>query len=210
MPRRPNLRRTRPRTLPGTLRLIFLIALLLVPVAAAPRDATDSGTLGVLRVNVVDNTARVSVTFEHAFSPEFIERIESGLPSGFTYEFELMRDRKRWWDAHLESSTLEVAAMYNAVSREYLINFKLDGKLIESRLSRSLEELESSMTRVDSLPLFPLDEVPPHTRLLVRARVRLGARALFSLIPTRLETDWQESSKFFTPSVTPSPAPSEP
>jgi hypothetical protein len=202
MLRRLDLRRT--------LRTTLLVALLLVPIAAASRDATETGSLGVPRVSVVDNTARVSVTFDKAFNDEFIERIESGLPTGFTYEFELMRDRKRWWDAHLKSSTLEVAAMYNAVSREYLVNFKLDGKLIESRLSRSLEELESTMTRVESLPLFPLDELPPHLRILVRARVRLDSRTLFLLIPTRMETDWQESSKFFTPSAASGPTSNEP
>ncbi|MBZ0112687.1 MAG: DUF4390 domain-containing protein [Thermoanaerobaculia bacterium] len=206
MLRRPNFR----TYLRRTLQPVLLAVLLLVPVAAAPRDATEPGSLSVPRVNVIDNTAQVSVTFEGAFSPELVERIESGLPTGFTYDFELMRDRKHWWDAHLETSTLEVAAMYNAVSREYLVNFKLDGKLIESRLSRSLAELESSMTRVERLPLFALDDVPPHTRLLVRARVRLGSRTLFSLIPTRVETDWQESSKFFTPSLDSNATPSEP
>ena len=167
----------------------YLSLLTLVPALSAQE-------LGTPRVTVVDSKVLVSVHFENAFENELIERIESGLPTGFTYEFKLQKDRRHWWDADVMTSTLEVAAMYNAVSREYLVNFKLDGRLIESRISRDLQDLENTMTRIDSLELFSLSDLPPGARLSVKARVQLGSRALFSLIPTRIETEWRESSKF--------------
>ena len=32
--------------------------------------------------------------------------------------------------------------MYNAIRREYLVNYKLDGRLVQSRVLKTLPELE--------------------------------------------------------------------
>ncbi len=171
--------------------ILLLLSLL------APSD--DEPQLTRPQVTLAEGRMLVSIRFENAFGPELIERIESGLPSGFTYEFELVRQRRRWWDSEVASSQLEVAAMYNAVAREYLVNFKLDGGLIESRISRDLADLEKMMTEVEGLDLFALSELEEGSRCRLRARVHLGSRARFSLIPTRIETDWRESQPFQIP-----------
>ena len=101
--------------------------------------------------------------------------------------------------------TLQVIAMYNAVTREYLINFKQDGKLIDSRIARTREELEQAMTRFDKLTVFHVDDVKPNPRrrALVRARAELGSKTMLLIIPTRIETDWVKSEKFSLPSGQP-------
>ena len=85
--------------------------------------------------------------------------------------------------------------MYNAVSQEYLVNFKREGKLVESRLVRHLPELEAAMTRFERVPVFRLDD-DERGRLLVKARAELGSRTLLSFIPVNVTTDWAESRKF--------------
>ena len=125
---------------------------------------------------------------------EFVDQVESGLPTGFIYRLELLKDRQ-WFDRRLDTSELQVVAMYDAANRGYLVNYKLDGKLVESRMVRRLDELEAAMTEIEDLPAFSLAEYPRSWRLLVRARAASGARSGF-LVPDRPITDWVESRKF--------------
>ena len=192
-------------------------AALLVPAAAVPAVAplaaasvTTSAATGVttgaatdgpaeihgLRVRVDGNLARVSFALERGFTPALMERLESGLPTGFTYRLELLKDRKRWLDRGLETNSFQVVAMYDAATRGYLVNYKLDGKLVESRMVRDHADLERAMTRVEELPAFELDELPRSWRLLVRVRAEEGAGSLPAFLPTRSLTDWRESRKF--------------
>lgn len=144
---------------------------------------------------------RVEVSFEliDGFSDELFERIQTGLPSGFTYEFVLARDQKLLPDNRISRSQLEVIAMYNAVTREYLINYKQDGKLVDSRIARDRDELEEAMTRFDQLTVFHLEGINPDKRLLVRARAELGSKTTLLIIPSRITTGWTRSRNFNAP-----------
>jgi hypothetical protein len=92
-------------------------------------------------------------------------------------------------------------AMYNAISQEYLVNFKRDGKLVESRLARSRPELESAMTRFERVPLFTLADLrgAEGSRFLIKARAELGTKTWLSIIPVHVDTDWAQSRKFRAP-----------
>ena len=143
------------------------------------------------------NLARVGFDLEGAFSDDFVEQLESGLPSGFVYDLELLKDR-RWFDKTLATSRLQVVAMYDAATRGYLVNYKLDGKLVESRMVRDVADVERAMTHVEDLPAFRLDAYPRSWRLLVRARAAVGPGTLLFFIPTHAVTDWRASRKFRT------------
>jgi hypothetical protein len=186
--------------LPSPAVLAALVLLVLLAVAAAPRaagqEAGGEPRLAALTVAVDGNLARVGFRLENAITPRFVERLESGLPTGFLYRLQLLRDRKRWFDRALEESTLQVFAMYDAATRGYLVNYKLDGKLIESRPVRGLADLERAMTEIEALPAFELQGLPRSWRLLVRVQADVGARALFGVLPSRIVTDWRESEKF--------------
>ena len=141
----------------------------------------------------------VSATLENGFDRELQERIDSGLPTELVYEVRLFKDRKRWWDRGLERTRLQVVAMYDAVTREYLVNFRHDGKLIASRMAKDTSELERAMTRLEAIPLFALPDLPSGTRILVKGRALLGSRTRFRLVPTHITTDWSESRKTRVP-----------
>jgi len=138
---------------------------------------------------------RVGFHFSGGFDQEVVERIASGLPTAFVYDLELLRDRIRWWDDSLERSRIEVVAMYNAVTGEYLVNTKQDGRLLESRTVRDRAELEAAMTRFQALPVFTIDHPDPEERYLVRARVELEPGEVLGFIPVRRTTGWVESNK---------------
>ena len=155
----------------------------------------DKAHLADLRVTVDGARLQVSFALVNAFDSKLVERIETGLPSGYAYHFRLLKDYKLWWDHELDDTTIQVFASYDAVSREYLVNYRQDGRLIESRVVRDLPQLETAMTRFDGLHLFTVEE-RSRRRLLIRARARLGRKNLLGIIPTSIETDAVESAKF--------------
>ena len=166
---------------------LVLLGLLLAP-AAEP-------AIEELQVTVDGSQVLASFHLANGLDPETRERIDSGLPTSFIYELELKRDRKHWWDRGLDATILEVVGMYNAVTREYLVNTKQGGRLIESRTVRDAEELERAMTVFESFPAFTLDADPDGSRFLVRMRVDLGSGALLGFIPYQRSTGWIESNK---------------
>jgi hypothetical protein len=168
------------------------------PAAAAGPEITD------LDVAVDGNRALVRFRLAEGFGARLVERVRSGLPTGFVYQLELLKDRKRWYDRPLAATTLQVTAMYDAVSGEYLVNTKLGGKLVESRMATTLGELERALTEVRGLPAFALDPFPRSWRLLVRVRAELGGKTVL-FFPARETTDWRESDKFRSPNVLPEP-----
>jgi hypothetical protein len=176
--------------------LFWLTCLLLVvrQAGAAPQAA-----LSALTVRLEGEKVVVSFELDGAFTNELERSIESGLPTGFTYQMQLMRDRLRWADKKLISRSLQVDAMYNAIAREYLINTKLDGELVESRVVKDRQELAAAMTRIESFDAFSVAGLTGDRRCLVRVRAELGTRTLFFFIPTIRTTPWLESKKFHLP-----------
>lgn len=159
-------------------------------------SSADKPHLSELQIAIEGRRVEASFELVNGFTDALFERIQTGLASGFVYQFVLTRDQKRWFDNRLDTSTLEVTAMYNAVTREYLVNFKQDGKLIDSRIVLDRQELEAAMTRFSGLTLFHLEDVARNKRLAVRARVELGSKTTLLIIPTRVKTDWVRSRRF--------------
>ena len=142
---------------------------------------------------------RIEVSFAllDGFNDELLERIRTGLPSGHVFDLRLLRDRKRWFDVQIDASRLEVVASYDAVTREYLVNTKQDGKLIESKVVRDEAELERALTRFEAVPVFTLEG--GGNRLLVRMRAEIDSTNFLFFIPRRVATAWRYSRKFRPP-----------
>ncbi len=168
---------------------------LLFLAASAPPEARIQD----LQVRLDGRQVKASFVLEGAFDEELRERLQSGLPSGFSIRLKLLRDHKRWLDREIQSRDLQVTAMYNAVNQEYLVNYKLDGRLTESRVEHDLAGTERAMTRFEDISAFTLDEIDEDWRYLVKARASLGSSHLLWLIPTTDQTDWAESRKFRLP-----------
>ena len=138
----------------------------------------------------------VGFTLVDGFDEELLERIRTGLPSGYVFDIRLLRDRKRWFDVQIDSSRLEVVAAYDAVTREYLVNTRQDGELIESRVVRDDQELERALTRFDAVPVFTLEGGGGRRRLLIRMRAEIDSANFLFFIPRRVATPWRYSRKF--------------
>lgn len=162
-------------------------------------QARADAKISEIKIQLDNDRVLASFTLRHAFDRRLSERVDSGLPTSILYRFELSRDRKRWWDQKLKGNTLEVVAMYDAVTRDYTVHYKLDDKLIESRTVRDRKALEEAMTVVDQLPVFSLAGLSHEGRMLIKVQAEMGSRTMLSFIPVTINTDWKESSKFRAP-----------
>jgi len=151
------------------------------------------------RVSLDGQRIQVSFALVNGFDDELLERIRTGLPSGYVFDIRLLRDRKRWFDLQIDSSRLEVVASYDAVTREYLVNTKQDGRLVESRAVRDERELERALTRFEAVPVFTLERGGGDRRLLLRMRAEIDSANLLFFIPRRVATPWRYSRKFPAP-----------
>ncbi len=163
-----------------------LLAVLAFPALGGPSDPRVS----IQGLELDGQELRLSFRLENAFHDNLQRSIDSGLPTGFTFDFQLARPRRGWFNNTLDSASLQVDAMYNAVTREYLINYRLDGSLIESRVVREPEELRQAMTEFADFPVFSIEGRPPGQRLRVRVRADLGTGTFFFFIPRTISTDW--------------------
>lgn len=171
-----------------------LAAALLVAVAlAAGGPGTPvPGSARITELEALADGDRILVGFrlDRAFDDAFLRRIESGLPTELVYQIALERGRRRWFDRRLDEATLRVVAMYNAVQRDFLINTRLDGDLIRSRVVRDAAELETEMTRFVEIPTFSVPTGSTRELLSVRVRAELGTRTLLFFVPDTRTTEW--------------------
>lgn len=139
--------------------------------------------------------SRVSVTFEleNAFAqPEIIEGLRSGVSTGFTYHFELIRKRPNWFDQRISTATVEVIATYNSVTQEYLLNYRRNRLLVKTEMFSRLDALERAMTHISEPQLLPLNGRRPE-KVRVRVKADLMQGYLLHIVPWNVSTGWEQA-----------------
>lgn len=137
---------------------------------------------------------RVSVRFSlvDAFgNGETVQGLQSGLPTSFTYEIEIYRDRPNWFDEGIARSHVEVICTFNSVTREYLLNYRRDRKLVRSETFSDLASLESHMSTIEERDLFDIGGRRPY-KLRVRVRADLYRGWLLYVVPWEVTTHWRD------------------
>ena len=167
----------------------FLIAGILLLIAGVARGADPS----IDHLSAAAANGRVSVRFSlaHGFDREqTIQGLQSGVPTSFTYIVELSRDRPNWFDEGVGRSRIEVIATFNSVTREYLMNYRRDRRLVRSETFNDLAALQHRMTNIDETDLFEIGNRPPH-KLRVRVKADLMRGWLLYFIPWEISTHWR-------------------
>jgi len=170
------------------IRLVFaaLLALAVLPLAAEPRIQSLTATSS--------NAGAVTVRFTlaDAFRDHHtVQALQSGLPTSFTYVVEIYRDRPRWFDEGIGRSRIEVIATFNSLTREYLLNYRRDRKLVRSETFSDLETLQKRMTTIDEPSLFDIGARRPY-KVRVRVKADFGRGFLLYVIPWKISTRWKE------------------
>jgi len=168
--------------------LVFLLVFLTAPLTAAPSPAIET-------LSATASAGKVSVHFSlvGAFqNDEMVEALKSGLPTTFTYSVEIFRDRPNWFDDSLAKARIEVVCAYNSLTREYLLNYRRERRLVRSETFTDLAALEKAMSTVDEPDLFDIADRKPY-KLKVRAKADLMRGWLMYVIPWEVSTRWREA-----------------
>jgi len=167
-------------------------ALVICLIFAAPALAAEPKIEGL---SAIAAGGKVSVRFSlaEAFrNGEMVEALQSGLPTSFTYVVEIFRDRPNWLDENVGRSRVEVICTFNSVTREYLLNYRRDRKLVRSQTFSDLQSLEEAMTRIDEPELFEIGR-RKHYKLKVRVKADLMRGWLLYVVPWEESTRWRET-----------------
>ena len=173
------------------MRPLALILSLLLPLAAA---AADPPKPEITNLAATAANARVSVrlNLDGAFrNGELVEALQSGVPTSFTYIIEIFRDRPNWFDDGIATRRIEVICTFNSLTREYLLNYRREKKLVRSETFTDLGALARAMTVIDEPDLFDIGNRKPY-KLKVRAKADLMRGWLMYVIPWQVSTRWRE------------------
>jgi hypothetical protein len=172
----------------GLLASVGLVLLLSQPLLGA-----SSPTIENLSATAADGKVSVRFSLAGAFANgEMIESLQSGVPTSFTYVVEIFRDRPNWFDDGIASATIEVICTFNSVTREYLLNYRRDERLVRSETFTDLAALERRMTDVEEADLFDISGRKAH-KMRVRVKADLERGWVMYVIPWNVSTHWRET-----------------
>ncbi len=168
----------------------MVISILINAIAASVLAADP--TIDNLTATAANGKVSAHFTLLNAFDrAEIVQGLQSGVPTSFGYVVEVYRARPSWFDEGIDRSHIEVIATFNSVTREYLMNYRRDRKLVRSETFTDLEKLEKRMTTIDEPDLFDVGNRRPYKlRLRVKADLMRGWALYF--IPWNFSTRWRD------------------
>ena len=169
------------------------VALASILYCLASAALAAEGEPRIERLGAAAANGQVSVHFSlsNAFRGETLESLQSGVPTSLTYVVEIFRDRPNWFDEGISRARIEVSAQFNSVTREYLLTYRRDRKLVKSQTFTDLASLEKAMTMIDEPNLFDIGNRRPY-KMKVRAKADLMRGWLLYFIPWEISTHWKE------------------
>jgi transposase len=166
----------------------FIYASLFLLLAGAA--LADDPSIEALSARSANHQVSVRFAMAHAFDrQETIQGLQSGVPTTLTYVIEIYRDRPHWFDEGIARARIEVIATFNSLTREYLLNYRRDYKLVRSETFNDLASLQRAMTTIDEPNLFDIGKRPPY-KLKVRVKADLMRGWLLYIIPWEYSTRW--------------------
>jgi hypothetical protein len=170
-------------------RISFAVLIFFVAITAFAVDPHIENLSAVALGGKVSLRFTLADAFENG---EMVQSLQSGLPTSFTYEVEIYRARPNWFDETVGRSRIEVICTFNSVTREYLLNYRRDRKLVRSETFSDLATMQNRMTTIDERDLFEIGGRRPY-KLKVAVRADLMRTWRFYLIPWELTTRWRET-----------------
>lgn len=171
----------------------FVLSLSLLLASTAHARESRDPRIDNLSASAINGKVSVHFTLSRAFDAEpVIQGLQSGVPTSFTYIVEVFRDRPNWFDEGIGRSRIEVIATYNSLTREYLLNYRRDRKLVRSETFTDLATLQERMSTIAEPDLFDVGRRRPY-KLKVRVKADLSHAWILYVIPWEASTRWRET-----------------
>ena len=169
--------------------------MVLFTLAATVAGAADAPKPRIENLTATAAGGKVSIRFNLAAAfqnDEMVAALQSGLPTSFTYHVEIFRKHPNWFDDSIASSRIEVICTFNALTREYLLNYRRDRHLVRSETFSDPRELERKMTTIVENDYFDIGDRKPY-KLRVRVKADLMRGWLMYVIPWEVSSPWRET-----------------
>jgi len=167
-----------------------LLAAALVLVAAASPAAAGTPTLSGLAVTRQGDDYLLSCRLVGGLSPAMLEEIEAGIETTLEYRLQVYHRRSGLPDNQVTRRVVQCSVRHDALTRQYTLTRRVDGDLVETRVSSDPAEMRDFLTNLRNVPVARAAEFVTGEEYYVRARCDLGLVWRFYLIPWRLDTDW--------------------
>ncbi len=178
--------------------LLFATALALAGFATGgePQGPTDLPGVSTW-VNGLE--LHVSAKLSPGLPRDVEERLVSGLATTVLWRVRLFAFRNLWWDGLKDERQYEVTATFRPVSGDFLVERRLDGRLLGSKVVASKADALAALSEVPGLPLFIMGSHLEGKRLVVRVKCAYARGVALGVVPTTVETDWVRSGIFDWP-----------
>lgn len=173
---------------------LFACGLFAFAVASGQED--EGPRIRELRVDSRGRDVFLRFALVGALNPELARKIEAGLETAIRYDIRLYRRYPYWFDDFVEQRRYRVAATYDPVTREYVVEESLDGKPLRRTTTREFSEAARMLLSRDNLLAFHVGRGRPTRNLYVQMRASFDAGYVFTIIPVDSDTPWKKSRRF--------------
>ena len=125
---------------------------------------------------VRDENVLVSFEMPEGYTDEVRAAIHSGLKTTFTYTVDLRTSVSVWLDRTLSSVVLSTSVQYDNLTRRHTVVRALDGRVEDSLVTASDDQVRQLVTKVDRKPLFRTVNLEPNREYYVRVRAEIRPR----------------------------------
>lgn len=149
----------------------------LVPLLAVwPAQAAGARITDIIVTQASDQLV-VFATLEEAFTPEIEESIVSGVPTTFTYQLRLMRQRTFFADAEVAALTVRQSVAYDLLKDEFQFA-REDGRRNSARLTKSYGEVKRWMADLTGVTLASRRLLEPGENYYVQVKAEIRSVSL--------------------------------
>lgn len=181
----------------------LLCCWLLALLAPRPSAAAAGARITDIIVTPAGESLVVFATLEEAFTREIEESIVNGVPTTFTYQVRLMRERAFFPDAEVATLTVRQSVAYDLLKDEFQFA-RDDSRRNSTRVTKSYGELKRWMAELAGVTLASRRLLDPEERYYVRVKAEIRSVSLifpldyllFFVSFFNFDTPWAVSSLF--------------
>ena len=112
----------------------------------------------------------VSLELPEAYDSDTHDVIFSGLQTTFTYDVELRLIVKFWVDRTVASAVVSSTNSYDSLTGRHTLARTIDGRVVETMVTRDEEVVKRWLTNQSRLPLFQTSRLQPNRDYYVHVR----------------------------------------
>lgn len=182
--------------------LAAALPLLLAILTAAVRGDEPAGETRLPGVStwLTGRELHVEAKLDPGLPRDVEGRLVSGLPTTVLWRARLFAFRNLWWDSLKDERRYEVTATYRPVPGDFLVEKRLDDRLLGSHVVPTRAEALKALSEVPGLTLFIMGSHLEGKRLVVRVNCVFARSVALGVVPTTVETGWVRSGGFYWPS----------